>query len=442
MGLHQNESLLSFFLVCKVCLVFSSLHDACIKGDVETVKRLLHDPKLNINKFNLNGNTALGLAVQASSSEETHIITSLLVNHPNINLEKGIRDGASPFVLAVTNMNIHAADLLLSKQQLNVNIKCLNLPSMPYCTPLLIAIKNAETSDASKRKEFFKLIKKMLKHEKIDVKISCGGVVPFLEAIKLTNESIIKAFLKHKIWDINADQNGDGALHLALKLSQTKMIPHILSYPDLNLNMTDNDGNTIMHLASERLENDEIVDLLSDFLENRKMSLNIRNNQHELAYHVFLKALLKRPGNQLEMIMSSLVTRSDFCAHDAADFEGNTILHLLIRLLVSWRDERTLRYLDDFNVINSFKEAGYDFNSRNNEDQTILQLCMDGPRSETTLKILNFLLAVPGINPNLTDRNGLKVQVALKVICKQANLFPGIHYSHHEHVGRGRVDSR
>ena len=390
-------------------------------ANVEKVTELLADKNLDINAYDSAGYTALGRIIEAPKSEEACAIAEMLLQHPNIDPEKAVQDGDNALFLAVHHKIPCIVFLLRSDPRVNINYKS---RKSEFCTPLLAALKNADTEYLAVWEEAIAIVKDLLMHDKINVNISCKQKVPFLLAVKHTNAPTIKAFLKHQIWDKNVkDENGEGVLHFAIKSSKgIKMIRHLLNDKDINKNMTDKDGNTVLHLALKRLRY-AYSDILKSLFGDHRLSLNIRNHKNELPYHAALKTILNDPSfefKMLELILESFKERTDFLAHQAEDLDGNTVLHILVHLFVAHRDysgtfAKSLSARHIFEIFNIFRKAQFDFNSRNNKDQTILHIALDSPNSPIQDEILSGILSSEGVDPSLVDQNGFTpLQLARK----------------------------
>ena len=425
-GSKMARILLLLILLSKVLLAATNLHDACMNLDIENVKKFLEDKNTSINAYDIDGYTALGRVIQAPRNEKSDTIVDLLLSDSRINPEMGSRKRESALFMAVKYTNLFAFQKILEEHNVNVNWK--NLDGQ-YCTPLLQAIHNLATDDATKKGESKKMVRRLLKHRKINVNIGCGNFLPLLEIVKFGKPSLLKTFLKNPIWDINFnDQNGDGILHIAFKFMRIDMMSHLFANRSLNFNMTDKDGNTVLHLASERLDNPVVFQFLKDSMENLKFSLNIRNRKNELPFHVFLKTMINNPSistDFLSVFISTLMGRQDFLAYNAEDQDGNTILHLFILCMLSRPKTRAIasRHLD--RIFTVFYGHNFDFNCQNINGETIFHLIMDSVRSKAMYKALEALLCFPGIDPNLTDKNGYTpLQVASK--CSNENIFAKI----------------
>ena len=86
------------------------LHELVRKGDVEAVKALLLENKLELNGVDKTGNTPLHVAVVAGNEP---LVRVLLENGASMSLKDG--DGRTPLQLAVYHDQDHLVSLLVAR---------------------------------------------------------------------------------------------------------------------------------------------------------------------------------------------------------------------------------------------------------------------------------------------------------------------------------------
>lgn len=334
-----------FWLWCiqNVLVVLAgSLHDACMKGDVDRVKSILESENINVNAYDDNGFTALGvLATQNIQTPEHEEIMNLLIKHPGINLDLGKENGPNPLFLAASQGNYRMATLI-SFSYLNINSI---VPSTPYCTPLLATIKNADDDDLSRRNRALEFAKMLLTHTYINVNVRCGKKIPLLEAIKYTDQETVELILKKNVQNINdVDDDGNGALHVAFRsLRASGCLGSLKNAKEIKYNMTDKNGNTVLHLAGEGMKSsdDDVIfesySVIKEFPWSAQ-DFNAQNINGQTFWHLLMSAPMRPLVQQFLKILPfldefdlSLVDKDKCTSIDIAAKNGNIqILHQLV----------------------------------------------------------------------------------------------------------------
>ena len=405
-------TLLFSFLVLVSC---SSFHEACEQGDINLVSNILGDETFDVNEFDSNGMTALGsVASNKYYHQSSFQIANLLLKHPNIDYEKGSLHYESPLFLAITHGNYRFANRLLEIPDLRVNAKA---PGHSFCTPLLAAIKSA--GKLERKTGALKMIVNLLNHTKININVSCKKLIPFLEAIKYADEATVMLLLNRHISDPRAvDENGKGIFHLLARMDPIpfRVLDHLRSMGTFDINMTDRDGNTFAHLMASRVTNPGSLPIVLKSLEIKRISQNIVNEKGELPLHIILKTMLaEEKVNQklLHSIFAALDDRSDFTALQAEDENGDTVVHLLVKLLVSGYsfDRLAFNFIHD-----AVKYKNFDLDAQNKKGQTVLHLLLGSNANPLLVEqLLSSSILKFKVNPNITDVDGHTApQLALK----------------------------
>jgi len=109
--------------------LYAAVHD----DDVEQVRDLLQShPRLNINWARTEGLTERGFtALHAACLYGNHLIMTLLLAHPHINVNQRSHTGATPFNLACVNGEVPVVSLLLADPRVNTRT-----PTLKGHTPL------------------------------------------------------------------------------------------------------------------------------------------------------------------------------------------------------------------------------------------------------------------------------------------------------------------
>lgn len=205
---------------------------ACYKGYTEIVNILLNcGRKLNINRQNADGYTAVGIAVTL----KYYGIVSALLEHPDVDVNLPNVEGASPLLIAVKNQ-----DLSLVRKLRRAGAS-LTVRDIDNKTPLAITVSNGD----------FECFRYLVKHG---------------------------ASLNDKIGSF-----GDSILILACKKGHMAMVEMILENHSVNLNSTNNAGNSALMEAS-KAGCEDIVKLLLE--KKAKATVINRNGGTALSYAV------------------------------------------------------------------------------------------------------------------------------------------------------------
>lgn len=99
------------------------LHYAVLCNDINTIQKLVSENKISevINKYDMNGNTPLSLALHLQNNE---IIKLLLDNGADI--EKETQSGWTPLQIALSSGNLENIELFYSMYQMNMKNKIMN----------------------------------------------------------------------------------------------------------------------------------------------------------------------------------------------------------------------------------------------------------------------------------------------------------------------------
>ena len=140
----------------------NELYEACGSGNIEKCIELLKYDKIDINKTNNYGCTALYTACSNNSLE----IVKLLLNDKRLDVNKGDDDGWTAFYTACLHDNLEIVKLLLNEPRIDVN-----KTNYKGLTPL----------DTACEDNYIKIIEILLRNPRINIdKIN--------ESVELSNE--------------------------------------------------------------------------------------------------------------------------------------------------------------------------------------------------------------------------------------------------------------
>ncbi|KAB7497162.1 Nuclear factor subunit [Armadillidium nasatum] len=147
---------------------------------------------------------------------------------------------------------------------------------------------------------------------------------------KETFTKLLNASRKMYCTDLLGAQNYDGEtpLHLAVRAEDTEMVKYLLMSPGCNINATDVDGNTALHLASKRPVHHILSAILAHPLNGKKntasKSINLYNHNGQTPLHIAATV-----GN-LESV--KLLLKSGALIHLCERKQGANPLHLAVLL--------------------------------------------------------------------------------------------------------------
>jgi len=216
------------------------LQSACENGDIEVIKLLLNDDKIEVNqrKVDNNGWTPFYTACQYGYIE----IVKLLLNDKRVDVNKAGSPlgGKTPLWIACFNEHLEVVKLLINDSRVKVNE-----PSYDGETPFYIVCGLGKID----------IVKLLLKNEKVDVnKVCIRDHTPFFVACQDGWIEVVKILLNDKRIDINkANKFGRTPFWIGCARGYIEVVKYILvSGRDVNLNVKDNDGKTPMDVAREK----------------------------------------------------------------------------------------------------------------------------------------------------------------------------------------------
>lgn len=178
---------------------------AIFEGDVDSVQRILANPRIDVNRRDGHGWTALGVA---ALSRNVHILR-LLLAQPNIDvngfMQMPLTQG-TPLLIAVLNNDVESVRLLLEQTRTDVNSA-----DERGLLPLFWAVEEGQVE----------IVRALLNHSGLDINRRFQGRPILIWALSTwirnnIDTEIIRLLLDHKDIDVNAEFQGISARSFAL----------------------------------------------------------------------------------------------------------------------------------------------------------------------------------------------------------------------------------
>ncbi|WP_047246016.1 ankyrin repeat domain-containing protein [Maribacter thermophilus] len=195
----------------------------------------------------------------------------------------------------------------------------------------------------------------------VDVKKQdASGTTPFMNAARTNDLEVVK-YLFNYVEDINAhDKNGRSALAMAVDKNKVEVIDFLLE-KGADINTTDKKGNNLAFylLGNYNAKNPEIFESKLNLLQKHGLDLTKTQNNGNTLLHLAAKE------NNLELLKRLEEFDIDI---NKKNNDGNTVLH--IAAMTSKNDD-ILRYLikigADKNIKTDFEESVYDLANENEQ---------------------------------------------------------------------------
>ncbi len=292
--MHKKIAIL--ILLMPILLFAGSENDffrACLNGEIEKVIELYSKEGLRLTfAKDKDGNTPLHLACcSKKGGNKKELVDFLISNGVDVNATN--QHGSTPLIIAITNGNYEATELLLNAKGIKVNL-ALN----QNFTPLHLAVINQYTP----------LIKLLLSHKDLNPNFgTVDGATPlhFAAMMGLTEEA--KLLIDDRRTNLNAPQHdhiysGATPLHFAAMQAQTEIIEYLLKTNkvriDLVLDKGDYEGFTPLHFAvmnPDATNAFNTVKLLLIAGANPKARCKAKKRPADLTSVKIIQSLLKNP---------------------------------------------------------------------------------------------------------------------------------------------------
>lgn len=265
---------------------------ACLNGEMEKVIALYNKEGLKIAfSRDKDKNTPLHLACcSKKGGNKKELVAFLIANGVDINATNGA--GETPLVIAVSNGNYEATELLLKTQGIKVNQMTKGF------TPLHLAVIN----------ELVPLVTLLLAHPETNPNFGTpDGATPLHFAAMRGLKEEAQLLINDPRTDINAPQHdpiysGATPLHFAAMQAETEIVDLLLKTGRANIHAAvdrgDYEGFTPLHFAVLNPDAPNVyaaVKLLLRYGANPKAKCNLGKKPEELTSVKIVQSLLKHP---------------------------------------------------------------------------------------------------------------------------------------------------
>ena len=351
------------------------LHKAVVSNTLQLLKTLLTYKGCHINETDQNGKIALHIACRCSSAMGNDSRTAyliLLLAHPecNPNVQDFIEN--TPAHLLVRNGSLSDIKQLLLHPRIDLRIQ-----NLLGNTPLHDSVnENAPVS----------VVEALLHHNSCDpYLLNENGMTPLQCATTSGKFDFIEAFLcsgKYSDDHILKSINDTLLLHKVVSSNKLKLLQTLLTYKNICINETDNNGETALHMACRGLN----VECVRALIQNERCDPN--NPVHSVCRDGYIESCL------------SLLQYKEINVL-AEDKYGNTPIHIACQ----HQNEKCLEMLLDHKMCNP--------NQTNHEGDTPLHiLCSSRQPSEN---MISMLLSIPELDHKCVNHHG---QTPLELVPK------------------------
>jgi len=183
-------------------------------ADMDIVKFMLDDPRVDVNEKTLLGYTALHM-LAPEAKPETMELMKLVLAHKDTDVNLVTNSEWSALTLAISRGRTENFKLLMQHKDINVNFTG---SKEKWLAPLHMAI----TAGSMNRKK--KMLKVLIEHEDIDINVRMSstegggaiGATPLYEAAKVDRADIVRLLLTHPAVDVNAAESYAGTTPLMI----------------------------------------------------------------------------------------------------------------------------------------------------------------------------------------------------------------------------------
>ncbi|XP_047319609.1 ankyrin repeat-containing protein NPR4-like [Impatiens glandulifera] len=248
------------------------LHEACREGNIGIVRILLDDQHVArsdkcVYKVNKRGKSALFVASEMGRIE---VVKYLIKEYPKILMMEFGLNFTSLHAAATAGHDDVAKEFLFARPDLALK----NDPN--GCTPLHIACGKGHIGIVREFLRFDQDLASSMDHE---------GRTPLHWAVARGRVSVIDEILSTNLdlANITTRDNGETLIHVAVKNNQHEVLKYLVETIDISimLNLPDNKGNTVLHLACAR----KLTSMVK-YLLKLKVEVNVLNHKGYTALDV------------------------------------------------------------------------------------------------------------------------------------------------------------
>jgi ankyrin repeat protein len=235
---------------------------ACVSGEIEVVKKLIQDEKLDINfvEASFGGLTPLSLACQFEYID----VVKCILKDERVDTRIVDNYGRSPFYIACKNGWTEIVELLMKDENIDVNRSNISGQSSLYIACL---------------QGNFNMMKLLMKSEKIDVnKADTRGLTPFHVVCSKGHKEGIKFMLKDDRVNVNkCDINNETAFRIACKDSHHEVIKLLITDSRVNFFLIDRNllQNEEIHNNVKKISNFGLNNHISFRYESKNSNDNV-----------------------------------------------------------------------------------------------------------------------------------------------------------------------
>ena len=351
---------------------------------------------LYINAENKNGKTTLHFAAKSSHID----IVNALLEIKGIDVNAKDSDGNTPLHLAAIEGHVDVVETLLKIEGIDVNSRNKVGWTVLFST---IFYSYNKKKDLVKTK-VVPVIRALLKSGASPL-LKCNGNTPISLADEVIKNNDIKHYLEEeakKVRDVigaarddntnlldsllkegvnvnTTDERGNTILHFAAIFGRKETVEFLLKNQEINVNAKNKDGYTPLLYCAAIFDHTDIVETL---LTTQGIDVNAKDNNGNTSLHFFagrgridvVKTLLEKKGMDV----------------NAKDNSGNTPLHVAA----------VEGHIDVVETL--LKRKGMDVNAKDNSGNTPLHVAA----VEGHIDIAKALLETKGIDVNAKDNNG------------------------------------
>lgn len=290
--------------------------------------RIIHHPEIWIDDCDIDGLSALALAIQYGNQE----VIKAIVNHPKFDINKQSENGQTQLHKAIEADNLGLLMVLLSIPRIN-----LNLWTMYGDTPLHRAASKGQ----------FSAVQALIAHGADPNACNLQGETPLHRAIEEKHSEIAELLIKtHGIHLNIQNRYGDSPLHRAVSLGQRDVVQQLLIFR-ANKNLRNCDLDTPLHRAI--VTNHDGIAL--DLIRNGDINVELANKSGDTPLHTAIYA-----GKE-ELVLELLKAGAPVNWKNAV---GKTPLHIAVQSM----REKIIEYL--------LAVPGIDINAQANTGSTSL----------------------------------------------------------------------
>lgn len=271
---------------------------ACLEGEMEKVIALYNKEGLKLTfARDKDRNTPLHLACcNKKGGNKKELVDFLISNGVDINAANEFE--TTPLIVAVSNKNYEAVDLLLSSSNIKVNQPAKGL------TPLHVAVIN----------DIVPMVERLLKHPEINPNFGTrDGATPLHFAAMMGFPESAKLLINDPRTDLNAPQHdpiysGATPLHFAAMQAQTEIVEALLATKRVRVNAVldrgDYEGFTPLHFSVLNPETTRVFSTVKALLQhgaNPKLKCEAgKKRPIDLTSVKVIQGLLKNPHKSLD----------------------------------------------------------------------------------------------------------------------------------------------